>query len=318
MPIITTKQKIDIIIASFGEGVLSRNEKNISVFCPNCKRSPKLAKKRKLSICLETGVYHCWVCETKGKNISYLAKKEGIYKHILEKMYVAFGNIVKGSEKEEILELPPDFKLLSLNYCRKSKIAKKYLSSRGLSKEDVIKYKIGISNENNFINRIIFPSFDDKLNLNFFLSRTYDLNQKIKYRNCNFSKRDIIFNENLIDWSKPLVLVEGVFDAVKVRKNVVCMLGSWIDEGFLLFREIVKNKTPVILAPDPDARKKSQKIAKNLLTYCIDVKITNNLDKDFGEMTHEEAERYIDNAQTFDNTCRIRYLINDIKSGSIF
>ena len=50
MNIVTIKEKISFIDAAFGEGNLSNSGKNISVFCPICKKSAKTAKKRKLSI----------------------------------------------------------------------------------------------------------------------------------------------------------------------------------------------------------------------------------------------------------------------------
>jgi DNA primase len=318
MAIVTEKQKIDAIKSAFGEGPVSNNGKNISVSCPLCGKT-KSIKKKKLSICLETGIYHCWVCEAKGRNIGFLAKTSGVFKNTLDLLYEIFGQ-PNNEEKIEIerLFLPDDFRLVCLEKSKTSKIAKNYLLSRGFSEEDIVKYKAGISNHNDYINRIIFPSFDLNLELNFFLSRTYDKNQKIPYRNCNFSKKDVIFNENFIDWKKPIVLVEGIFDAVKVKGNVACMLGSWIDESHLLFKTIVKHKTDVVLALDPDAKEKEQKIAKKLSEYCIDVKITDNKLKDFGDMTHKEAENFINSAKHFDVTDRIRYLIGGIKSGSIY
>ena len=318
MGIVTEKDKIEMLSSAFGEGIVSKDSKNISVSCPECNLR-KSSKKRKLSICLETGLYHCWVCEAKGKNIAYLAKKSGAFKNVIEGLANAFGSITQEDQiEEEAVKLPDDFSLLCTSNCRSSKIAKNYLYSRGVTDLDIVTYKAGISNEFEFTNRIIFPSFDDNLNLNFFLSRTYDKNQKIAYRNCVASKKEVIFNENLIDWSKELVLVEGVFDAMKVKGNVACMLGSWIDENYPLFKKIVSNKTPVVLALDPDAKIKSLKIAKKLAEYCVEVKLSSHREKDFGDLTKPEVEFYINNAKHFDVTDRIGYLINEIKSGSMY
>ena len=54
MHIITLKQKKDLIVSIFGEGTTSGDGKDIAVFCPTCKKSPKSKKKRKLSISLST------------------------------------------------------------------------------------------------------------------------------------------------------------------------------------------------------------------------------------------------------------------------
>ena len=301
---------------------LFRN-RNVSLlgyrFFTNSKIKANNKDKFKLAIGLETGMYHCWVCEIKGKNISYLAKKSNAFQSAIDGLTSAFGNLsFEEAEEELLVKLPDDFTLLSLSNSRSAKIAKSYLYSRGLSDTDIMMYKAGISNDFEFTNRIIFPSFDCDLNLNFFLSRTYDKSQKIAYRNCAASKKEIVFNENIIDWSKELVLVEGIFDAVKVKRNVACMLGSWIDENYLLFKKIILNKTPIVLALDPDARGKAMKIAKKLSEYCVDVRVTDHNDADFGDMSIEYVENYINNAKHFDVTNRIGYLIGEIKSGSIY
>ena len=94
--------------------------------------------------------------------------------------------------------------------------------------------------------------------------------------------------------------------------------GSWIDESHYLFKKIVQERTPVVLGLDPDAIEKTMKIAKNFKQYGIDVRITQHEDKDFGDMTKEEANYYIQSAQKYELTDRIGYLIQSISSGSIF
>lgn len=320
MDITTVKQKIDLISSVFGEGNLSRSGKNINVFCPKCSKSSKTLKKRKLSICLETGMFHCWVCEASGKNISYFVKNHTNRNEDVEKFFKAFGIAYSNKEEKEkyVVSLPDDFKLLCVDQTLNGKIAKKYLYSRGLSDEDITRYKVGTSNDFKFINRVIFPSFDNNLNLNFFQTRTYDKSQKIKYRNCKANKTEIIFNENMIDWSKTVTLVEGVFDAIKAGDNAICVLGSWIDENHELFKKIVKNKPKVVLAFDPDVKEKTQKLAKILNSYCVEVLIAGDTSKDIGSMTKKEALFYIQNAKHFDVTDGIRYLIKGIKSGSVY
>ena len=41
-------------------------------------------------------------------------------------------------------------------------------------------------------------------------------------------------------------------------------------------------------------------------------------EKDLGSMTKDEAKYFIANAKSYETTDRIRYLIGDIKSGSMF
>ena len=42
----------------------------------------------------------------------------------------------------------------------------------------------------------------------------------------NSPKTNFIFNEHFVDWNKPLFLVEGVFDAIMLRRNAVPILGK--------------------------------------------------------------------------------------------
>jgi|TARA_R110000868_G_scaffold216650_10_gene466828 5S rRNA maturation endonuclease (ribonuclease M5) len=320
MSIITLKQKRELISSVFGKGVVASNGSDIAVYCPVCEKSSKTKKKRKLSISIETGVYHCWVCESKGKLIARFVQINFPNSKQLPTFKEYFGNFKESEVKEEkiVLKLPEDFKLLVLSDSKKAKRLKKYLLNRGMDFEDLYQFKAGYSAGIGFENRVIFPSFDSELNLNFYLTRVCEETKYQKYKNCKASKKEIIFNEHLIDWNSPIILVEGVFDAVKAGKNAVPVLGSWVDTKYEVFKKIIEKKCDVILALDPDAKGKQIKISENLISYGIDVKNTQNLEKDLGDMTKKEVQNLILNAKPFDSMERMRYLIRGIKSGSIF
>lgn len=323
MSVITTKQKIDAIVAVFGEVQHSSDGKNVSTYCPVCAKSSKVKKKKKLSVNLETGVYHCWVCESKGKSVYSFYLKYGNRSQAGERLRDAFGSAESSKKEEEEIEeraqLPEDFRLLSSSNSRTAKMIKKYLRSRGLDEEDFFKYRAGYSENREFKDRVIFASFDKDLDLNYYVTRTIREDAFIKYRNCNVSKKNIIFNEDMIEWQKEVILVEGVFDAIKVGKNCVPMLGSWIDENYELFRKIIEKNSRVTICLDLDARKKQMLIAKKLYEYGIEVRIANlSSDHDIGDMSKKSANDLITSAKHFDNTQRMRYLISGIKSGSVF
>ena len=323
MSVITNKQKKDLIVSIFGEGSVSSNGKDIAVYCPICKKSPKIKKKKKLSIVIETGVYHCWVCEAKGKNISRFVETNCTGFKNIEKVRNFFGNKIE-KEKDSALQkrnvtLPDDFKLTALSNSLSSRYTRNYLEKRGFDTSDLYRFKAGYSLSSNLKNRVIFPSFDRDLSLNFYVTRACDPSVKFaKYRNCDASKKDIVFNEYLIDWKKPVVIVEGVFDAHKVGENAIPILGSWIDKSYLVFRRIVENNSSVILGLDPDVRGKEIKIAKNLFQHGIEVKLLEERHKDLGDMSKKEVKNLINNAKHYDNMERMRYLISGIKSGSIY
>ena len=85
---ITVKEKIRLIESCFGKSRLSNDNKNIVVFCPVCKSNGK--DKFKLAIGVDKGMYHCWVCETKGKNIGRLALKYSMQKKAATDLYSYF------------------------------------------------------------------------------------------------------------------------------------------------------------------------------------------------------------------------------------
>jgi DNA primase len=279
-------------------------------------------EKRKLSICLQNGIYHCWVCEAKGNNIGKPALKFAIQKNAAKELNNYFkkgNNEVLSAAEKNVIELPKDFRLIGSSRDVTASRGRKYLEARGFKAKDIWRYKVGVSEKYSFKNRVIFTSFDSNQNLNYYTARTYDKNNKKRYYNCQTSRKDIIFNEFDIDFSKQLILVEGVFDLLHCPKNATCLLGSWLNEKYSLFKKIVKYSTPIILCLDPDAIIKTQKIAKLLYEYCIDVKISKHKsNKDFGDMNGDEVKYWIDTAKPYDNIDRMTYLINEIKSGSMF
>ena len=320
--IVTNQQKVDVIESIFGKGNLTNDGENISVSCPVCKSNSKnSSNKKKLAISTGSGIYHCWVCETKGRNIGYLVKKHMSFrKEDLSKLYDLF-NFQEKDKKEDdevILNLPHDYKLLVYETNSYAKIAIKYLLSRGLTRDDFVKFKIGISDEFEYSNRVIFPSHSENMNLNFYLSRVFDESTFRKYKNCDAKRKNIIFNAYLIDWNKPVVLVEGIFDAIKAGDNSIPILGSWLDENYYLFQKLVVNNTDVIMAFDPDAKDKEMKVAEMLSEYGNKVYILPNYSKDLGDMSKKEVNSLLEKKKLYEQSDRMTYLIQSIKSGSMF
>jgi len=321
---ITLSQKLKLIEACFGKYYLSGDEKNTSIICPFCKEKGKATIKKKLSIDIESGVYHCWVCESKGRNIGSAAFKFLKNKENAKKLSEAYGGFKK-EEKEEVEEdialLPEDFTLLT-NLNKRGLIKYKYhiayLKERGFSTPDFHKFCIGVSDNYEYRNSVIFPSHDNEGNLNYFISRSINKKSYLRYKNCKVSRKDVIFREFNIDFKKELVLTEGVFDLSNTPENSTCILGSWLSEEYLLFRKIVKNKTPVVLCLDPDARKKAIAIMKLLNSYCVPARLSLHENKDFGDMEKDEVQYFINNAKPFDFAQSVRYLISNINSGSMF
>jgi DNA primase len=262
-------------------------------FCKKCNHH-----KRKLSVNLEKDKFKCWVCDFSGNSIKRIVARFGNYLQLNK--WNELSGIVEILEFDKIfspqqsieevvhVKLPEEFEsLCNKDVSLKSLDARRYLRDRGLSKEDILRWKIGYCSSGEYENRVIVPSFGVDGKLNYFVARTYTTKKYKKYMNPVASK-DIIFNELYVDWSSPITLVEGAFDAIKAD-NAIPLLGSTLREGSKLFKEIVKNDPIVYIALDPDAEKKAEKLVSALLSYDVElykIPIPNGLD--VGDMSHEQ------------------------------
>ena len=256
--------------------------------CPSCNHH-----KRKFSINIDKNVFKCWICDYHGRNIRRVIRRFGTYLQLqkwdgisnrtdLERFADLF--VERGPEKDTTkIDLPKEFTSLCSNKIPATgQYAQKYLQSRGITKEDVLKWKIGYCFSGEYRNRVIIPSFDEDGDCSYFIARSYT-GDSYKYKNPKASK-DIVFNELFIDWNSDLVLVEGVFDAL-VAGNAVPILGSTLRSGSELLRKIVRNDTPVYIALDPDAAAKERRIIEMLLRYDIELyKIDVSEYEDVGSM----------------------------------
>ncbi len=260
--------------------------------CPKCAHH-----KRKLSINIERNMFKCWICEYSGRNLSHLVQRYG--EHSDKAAWAVLTNQVNveslsekifGEKKisYEKLVLPEEYVPLCNKSLPKTAIyALNYLTKRGITKHDITKWKIGFCSSGEYEGRLIIPSFDAQGDLSFFISRAYDGNW-IKYKNPIASK-DIIFNELFIDFKSDIVIVEGVFDAIKAGENSVPIMGCSLRESSKFFTKIVKNNSSVYIALDADAEKQSMKIIDSLLKYDVQVKkVSLGPYSDVGEMTKEE------------------------------
>jgi len=281
--------------------------------CPKCGHH-----KRKLSINIEGNMFKCWICEYSGRNITKLVQRYGAHEdkvawaQLTNQVNVeSLSEKIFGEEKKEKskIDLPDEFiSLCNKNLPKTATYALNYLTERGVTKTDVIKWKIGYCCAGDLEGRLVIPSFDDVGDLNFFVGRAYDGNW-IKYRNSEASK-DMIFNELFLDFNKDLTLVEGVFDAIKAGENSVPLLGCSLRESSKLFSMIVKNKTGIYIALDTDAERQAMRIINSLLKYDIIVKkVDISPYSDVGEMTKEEFALRKENATIIDSE---NYLTNRI------
>lgn len=293
--------KLDLLKEIFGNYYKTGNEYLFKCLNPACKQN-----KQKLSVNLEKNVYKCWICDIKGNNIKRLVRRYGNFLQRqtwnqisgevdLSVSLDSFFEPEKIVDEETVIKLPKEFiSLTNKDLPFSSLEARHYLTSRGITKEDILRWKIGYCKMGDYANRIVIPSFNKDGNVNYFVARTY-VDAWDTYNNPNISK-DIVFNELYVDWENDLTLVEGVFDAIKAG-NSIPLLGSSLREDSKLFQEILRHDTPIYIALDPDAEKKAFRLIQSFLLYDIELyKIDVSGYKDVGEMTKDEFKRRKDNA----------------------
>jgi len=191
-------------------------------------------------------------------------------------------------KKYDAPALPTEFRTLTKEWPGPYyKSAMRYLQDRGITIQDIRHWKLGYCEEGNYKHRIIVPSFDEYGVLNFVVGRSfYDNPQKYKHENLC---KDVIFNEYMVDWNKPIVVTEGPFDAFKTGDNVTALQGSILREDSKLFSRLVFSGVEVYFAMDQDAFRKQLKILTNLVAYGVDCYyVPMGGKKDVGEMSKTE------------------------------
>jgi DNA primase len=240
------------------------NTSQVSWDCPVCDEDKH---KGNLEVNIDKGVFHCWSCgdsENTHGTLNKLFDKYGNRKQ--KKLYQVLKpeTVVKREKTKKKLKLPNGFTLLkdSSPVYPVRRQAINYLYNRGISDYMIEKYQIGFCDVGDHGGRIIIPSYDKSGELNYYIARSWDPMSRAKYRNPEVEKDKIIFWENLIDWNRDIILVEGAFDGLFLD-NAIPMLGKHMSE--LLFETIYKKaKGNITICLDADAWQNSVKLYHEL------------------------------------------------------
>ena len=262
--------------------------------CPFCNHH-----KKKLQVNLDTQKWHCWVCNAGGYKIGILLRKINAPKNIVTEVLKLLKDYYGVSrEKEEETEfnvtLPKEYQPLWI----KSedpvyKNAIHYLRRRMIGPIDILRYSMGFCSSGGYSNRIIIPSYDKDGKLNYFVARDIFPNSKFKYKNPPMSK-DMIGFEMYINWDEPIVLCEGVFDAIAIRNNAIPLLGKFLSKT-LLRKLAGKKPRKVYVALDTDAKKDSLKLVKFLIDSGIKTYLLEMNGKDPSEIGFKRFRNIIKN-----------------------
>lgn len=240
---------------------------NYAFHCPNCNH-----RKNKLEVNVDTGNYHCWVCDNdvKGRSIFSLLKRFNVAQSYFDELGRIDNSYIKTFTKVndpsiDLVTLPIDFiPLWKFSKDPEYRNAIKYLKKRNITASDIIRYNIGYCISGKYKQKLIIPSYDESNSLNYFVVKDYYIGS---YLNPPHSKNVVIF-DSYINWNVPVILVEGMFDAIAIKFNALPLLGKQLNNS-------IKNKLKekrvkqVYLILDSDALTKSLQIADYLIKNGI-------------------------------------------------
>jgi len=277
--------------------------------CPSCieKYGQGEIAKYNLSISLRRMIFNCWKCSAecdsnmKG-NVRKLIKTYGNQNHLREfdenikslkesRLYDMFfdkDDIILDNEK---ITLPNGFKSFSEHNNDK---ALKYLTDRGVGRDIIEKYDIGFIGEDTdkriLSNRIVIPSYDKCCELNYWTGRDYTgIKKRQKYYNPKVERKNIIFNENKVEWDADITLVEGPFDHIVVP-NSIPLLGKVLNDEFYLLWQIRKMASSnVNIFLDGDAYESVKTLYKTL-----------NSDRLYGKIRYIPVDNELDPSKIYE------------------
>ena len=302
---------LDLFNGIIPRGGIEAKGPELIFYCPFCDHH-----KRKLQINIDSQNWHCWVCDAKGRSVFTLAKKLNAPKQLyveLSEIYKNYKATYSVKDTSRVGNLPKEFQSLldksAGGITRKHVL--KYLTDRGITYADIAKYNIGYCVDGEYGGRVVIPSYDSLGHLNYYVGRSI-YPGKLKYKNPPVSKNIVIF-DMYINWKMPIVLCEGVFDAIAIKRNAIPLLGKTVSEA--LMSKIIFNRVPyVTIALDSDALDTTVKVSQKLMRYGVKVYSANLEEGDPSDLGYKVMTEKIESATNINS---YELILQKIASGSL-
>jgi len=220
--------------------------------CPFCfDRTGKEDRRGALGVCASSGGYHCFRCGIHGKT-DLPADLET--------------DMPEDAPIERVdIEKPEGF--FALEHERDSfslKPAWDYMLGRGISDETICAAGIGACVSGFFEARVVVPinPTPDGGWLGY-VARDWTDTAELRYRYPKGMKRDLLYNHDalFVDTDEPVIVVEGVFDALPYWPDAVACLGKPIKEHV---DALMLSSRPLAIALDGDAHREGDALAMSL------------------------------------------------------
>jgi DNA primase len=302
---------INALTNVLGNGLTLRGNE-LAFHCPFCNHH-----KPKLQVNTETQKWHCWTCNSGGKKLTSLLRKLDVDRKTISIIREIYGDSNYNTQNEDaetkvFIQLPKEFISLAeegKGFNPEYKHAMFYLTQRGIGIKEIIKYNIGYCKEGLYSRRVIIPSYDLNGQLNYFVSRSYYSEEKMKYKNPPISKNIIAF-ESQVNWNEPIILCEGVFDAITIKRNAIPLLGKFPSK-ILVEKIFMSGVSDIIISLDNDAINEALKAAEYFRKQGINVKMMYLRDKDASDMGYDKFYEELNKTKEFSSE---ELLLNKINS----
>lgn len=243
----------------------SKNSRELICQCFFCDKPDKMY------INSQSGMYHCFSCDTKGNMIS-------LKKH--------FGDLMEVREEKRRLILPSIVKEQDFNSFHESLIsspdanyARMYLlEKRGITDETIKKYKLGFKKEIPIAKDlqqpkggwILFPYLYDKgKNCTYIKARNIDKGYQYKYKHFKKGNDFPLYAPNGINIDEPLIITSGELDCLSLIQlgfeNVVSFSTGEKSLSPMYLRQLADAKDIIVLFDNDSAGEMGAEKAINAL-----------------------------------------------------
>tara|TARA_B110000285_G_scaffold221999_1_gene275642 strand:- start:449 stop:1381 length:933 start_codon:yes stop_codon:yes gene_type:complete len=289
------KQLLESILGPGKSSRGARGEESAVFTCPSCNH-----RKKKLTVNLVTQQFQCWVCNFKGHRAFKLLKEAKATPKAYDNLKsidleYKFKKSNQPKPEQSLLKLPEGVEPILSSSAILSKHALHYLTGRGVTQQDIVKYNIQYCETGDLKNMVVIPSYDNSGHINYYVGRSFDKNAYIKHKLAPATK-DIIGFDLYINWDLPVILCEGAFDAMAIKRNAIPLFGKRISST-LMKQILTSNCSKVYLALDEDALKDALDHAKKLMGYGKRVYFIEMEGKDPSELGFEQFTQLLHSAE---------------------
>ena len=231
----------------------------------NCWHHPE--KVPSMNIDKESGVFHCFSCKSSGNMFTILKQHLDISGVEALQYLGKFHDARQDSAEERIRSFEKDVlkprsrrKELSRHVVKMPKCTPirfhKYLAKRGFTVSEISEWDMSQVDANQPIEDfrgyegwILIPIYQNGVLRNYFLRSPFS-NRK---RYGTYAIKDVLFGyDTARDFSKPIYVVEGIFDMIMLRRAGVQVVASLTNRLYEKQYDLLKQYSKIVIVPDND------------------------------------------------------------------